>query len=425
MLDIKFIRENPKIVKKACKDRGYDVDVDELLKLDEQYRDSLQKVEKLKHQRNTATQEINELKKAGKPIASKIKEIKEIPDKINKLEEDIKKLREKMFDIASAMPNLPDPAVPVGQDESKNQEVKKKGALPKFSFEPKPHWEIGKNLDIIDIDASIKLSGHGFYVFKGLGARLERALINFFLDYHTKDGYVELFPPFLVNKETMFGTSQLPKFEQDLYKTTDGMYLIPTAEVPLTNMHRDETLDFKELPKYYCAYTPCFRTEAGRHGTETRGIFRLHQFDKVEMVKISLPEHSDKELEDMRQRAEKLLELLGIPYKTMLLCSGEMSFAASKAYDIEVWSPYQKKYLEVSSCSNCKDFQARRMNTKFRTPDGNKFVHTLNGSGLALPRLMISLLECNQLKDGSVKIPKVIQHYMGGITKIEVKSKSI
>jgi seryl-tRNA synthetase len=421
MLDIKFIRENPKIVKKACKDRGYDVDVDELLKLDEQYRDSLQKVEKLKHQRNTATQEINELKKAGKPIASKIKEIKEIPDKINKLEEDIKKLREKMFDIASAMPNLPDPAVPVGQDESKNQEVKKKGALPKFSFEPKPHWEIGKNLDIIDIDASIKLSGHGFYVFKGLGARLERALINFFLDYHTKDGYVELFPPFLVNKETMFGTSQLPKFEQDLYKTTDGMYLIPTAEVPLTNMHRDETLDFKELPKYYCAYTPCFRTEAGRHGTETRGIFRLHQFDKVEMVKISLPEHSDKELEDMRQRAEKLLELLGIPYKTMLLCSGEMSFAASKAYDIEVWSPYQKKYLEVSSCSNCKDFQARRMNTKFRTPDGNKFVHTLNGSGLALPRLMISLLECNQLKDGSVKIPKVIQPYMGGITKIEAK----
>ncbi|GAG32142.1 unnamed protein product, partial [marine sediment metagenome] len=241
------------------------------------------------------------------------------------------------------------------------------------------------------------------YVFKGLGAKLERALINFFLDYHVKNGFIEICPPILVNKQTMFGTAQLPKFEQDLYKTTEGLYLIPTAEVPLTNLHQNEILNLEDLPKYYCAFTPCFRTEAGKHGTETRGIYRLHQFDKVEMVKICHPGHSDKELEDMGQAAEKLLELLEIPYRTLLLCTGDMGFAVSKTYDIECWSPYQKKYLETSSCSNCKDFQARRMNTRFRTPEGNKFVHTLNGSGLATPRLLISLLECNQQKDGSIK----------------------
>ncbi|MBW2966777.1 serine--tRNA ligase [Candidatus Woesearchaeota archaeon] len=424
MLDIKFIRENPSLVKKACKNRGYDIDIDNFLRLDEKYRTNLQKVEKLKYQRNTAAKEINELKKQGKDIKAKIKEVKEIPTKIKKLEEDIKELKEKIFPVITTIPNIPDPSVPIGADETKNKEVKKKGKIPKFNFEIKPHWEIGKNLDIIDVDKSIKLAGAGFYIFKGLGARLERALINFFLDYHIKNGFIEICPPVLVNDKSMFGTAQLPKFEQDLYKTTEGLYLIPTSEVPLTNLHQDEILNKEELPKYYCAFTPCFRTEAGKHGTETRGIYRLHQFDKVEMVKICYPDHSDKELEDMRQTAEKLLELLEIPYRTLLLCTGDVGFAASKTYDIEVWSPYQKKYLETSSCSNCKDFQARRINTKFRTPEGNKFVHTLNGSGLATPRLIISLLECNQQKDGSIKIPKVLQPYMDGIKKIEAK-KSI
>lgn len=421
MLDIKFIRDNPAAVKKGCKDRGYKIDIDSLLKLHTIYLSSLQKVERLKHQRNIASLEIRALKKQGKSAAAKIKEVKAIPGKIKKLEQDIKKSKQRILAIAATIPNIPDKTVPIGLDETKNREVKKWGKLPKFTFPIKAHWEIGTNLDIIDIERSIKLAGAGFYVFKGLGAQLERALINFFLDYHIKDGYTELFPPILVNEKTMFGTGNLPKFEQDLYKTTEGLYLIPTAEVPLTNMHQSEILNVKDLPKYYCAYTPCFRTEAGRHGTETRGIYRLHQFDKVEMVKICHPDHSWKELEDMRQRAEKLLELLKIPYRSCILCTGDMGFAAAKTYDIEVWSPFQKKYLETSSCSNCTDFQARRMNTRFRTPEGNKFVHTLNGSGLATPRLMISLLECNQQKDGSVLIPTVLQPYIGGIKKIEKK----
>jgi len=421
MLDLKFIRENPDIVKQACKNRGLEIDTDALIKLDKSYLKTLQTAEKLKHQRNIINQEINKLKKAGKSALAKIKQAKEIPAKLAKLEEQLKKTREKILSVVLTIPNIPDKSVPIGLDEKDNKDIKKWGKLPKFDFEVKPHWEIGKNLDILDIPSSIKLAGAGFYVFKGLGAQLERALINFFLDYHNKDGYTEVFPPLLVNAKTMLGTGNLPKFEQDLYKTNEGLYLIPTAEVPLTNLHQGEILNVESLPKYYCAYTPCFRTEAGRHGTETRGIFRLHQFDKVEMVKICHPDHSWKELEDMRQRAEKLLELLKIPYKTRILCTGDMGFAASKTYDIECWSPFQSKYLEVSSCSNCTDFQARRMNTRFRTKTENKFVHTLNGSGLALPRLMISILECNQQKDGSVRIPEVLQPYMSGIKKIELK----
>ena len=421
MLDIKFIRENPDIVKKSIKDRGYKVDVDELLKLDEKFRAELQKVEKLKHQRNVASLEIRKLKVDGKSAAAKIKEVKEIPGKIKKLDESIKKIKENMYAIALTIPNILADDVPVGADESANVEVKKWGKIPKFRFKPKYHWELGKELDIIDIESSIKLAGAGFYVFKGLGARLERALINFMLDYHAKDGFKEVCPPILVNKKTMMGTAQLPKFENELYKTREGLYLIPTAEVPLSNMHQDEILEKTDLPKYYCAYTPCFRTEAGRHGRETRGIFRLHQFDKVEMVVICHPEHSWTELEMLRKRAEKILEMLEIPYRTCILSTGDTSFASAKTYDVECWSPSLDKYLETSSISNCTDFQARRMNTRFRTPAGNVFVHTLNGSGLALPRLMISILECYQQKDGSVKIPKVLQPYMNGIKIIEKK----
>ncbi|MBW2993086.1 serine--tRNA ligase [Candidatus Woesearchaeota archaeon] len=418
MIGIRFIRENPEKIKEAVKNRGYAADIEEFLKLDEKYLASLQKVEKLKHQRNVASLEIRKLKVAGKTAAAQIKEVKEIPAKIKKLDDSIKKTKEMMNSILMAIPNIPADEVPVG-GESANKEIKKFGKLPKFKFKPKPHWDIGKDLDIIDIDTSIKLSGAGFYVFKGLGARLQRALINFMLDFHAKDGFKEIVPPLLVNKKALFGTSQLPKFEADLYKTQEGLYLTPTSEVELANMHADEILEKTDLPKYYCAYTPCFRTEAGRHGTETRGIFRLHQFDKVEMVVICHPEHSWTELEMLRKRAEKILEMLEIPYRTCILSTEDMAFPSAKTYDIECWSPALEKYLEVSSVSNCTNFQARRMNTRFRTPAGNVFVHTLNGSGLALPRLIISILECCQQKDGSVKIPRVLQPYMNGVKIIE------
>jgi seryl-tRNA synthetase len=423
MLDIRFIRENPQIVKEAVKNRGYDIDIDGFLKMDIDYREKLQEVEKLKHDRNVATDEINKLKKEGKDISKKIKEIKEIPEKIKKLDEEIKEIKEKIDEISLMMPNIPAKDIPIGIDAVQNKEVKKEGKIPVFKFKPKFHWEIGEDLNIIDIERSIKLAGSGFYIFKGLGARLERALINFMLDLHIKDGFKEICPPILVNKKTMTGTSQLPKFENDLYKTTEGMYLIPTAEVCLANMHQEETLNEDELPKRYCAATPCFRTEAGKHGTETRGIFRLHQFTKVELVTICNPDNSFDELEFLRAKAEKVLEKLKIPYRTLLLCSGDMSFASAKTYDIECWSPAQEKYLEVSSASNCTDFQARRMNTKFRTSEGNKYVHTLNASGLALPRLIISVLENYQQKDGSVKIPIALQPYMDGIKSIEIKKK--
>jgi len=418
MIDIKFIRENPAIVKKAIKGRGYDVNIDVLLKSDKEYRQNLQELEKLKHKRNIISREINELKKEGKDISKKVKEVKQIPVNIEKTEKTVNVLKNKIKEIMLVIPNLPDKTVPVGKDPDDNKLAKKWGKKPKFTFKAKLHFEIGKQLDILDLERAAKLSGSGFYVIKGLGARLERALINFMLDFHIKDGWTEIFPPELVNEKTMMGTGNLPKFEDDLYKTREGMYLIPTSEVPLTNLHAEEILSKEELPKHYCAYTPCFRTEAGRHGKETRGIFRLHQFDKVEMVTICEPENSYEELEKMRARAEKLLELLEIPYRTLILCTGDMGFAAAKTYDIECYAAASGRYLETSSVSNCIDFQARRMNTKVRVKEGNILVHTLNGSGLALPRLMISILENYQQKDGSLKIPKVLVPYMGGIKKI-------
>ncbi len=421
MIDIKLIRENPEIVKKACKNRGYDLNLNEIIKIDKEYLSSLKKLQELKHKKNNVNQEINKAKKQNKPIKEIIKKAKDLAKKTKELDEKTNQLKQDINKILLTIPAVPDKTVPVGKKESDNKIIKKSKTIPKFKFPVKPHWELGKDLDIIDIPRSIKIAGEGFYVLKGLGAGLSRALINFFLDFHVKDGYTEINPPLLINKKTMTGTGQLPKFEEDLYKTNQGLYLVPTAEVPLANLHQDEILNVEELPKYYCAYTPCFRTEAGKHGTETRGIFRLHQFDKVEMIKICHPDHSEKELEDMRQRVEKLLDLLKIPHRTIVLCTGDMGFAASKTYDIEVWSAFQKKYLETSSCSNCRDFQARRMNTRFRTSKGNRFVHTLNGSGIALPRLLISLIECNQQKDGSIKIPKILQPYMDGIKKIEPK----
>jgi len=418
MIDIKLIREKPKLVKKSCKDRGYDVDIDNLLRLDEKFREQKQKVDKLRAKRNVVAQEINKLQKAGKDIKAKVAEAKKVPEQIAKVEEEIKKINFQAKDIILIIPNIMHKDVPVG-DESKNKEVKKWGK--KIKLKVKPHWEIGEELDIIDMERGAKISGSGFYVLKGDGARLQRALVQFMLDYHHKHGFTEVNVPHIVTAETMTGTGNLPKFEEDLYRTREGVYLIPTAEVPVTNLHANEVLNINELPKKYCAFTQCYRTEAGRHGSETRGIFRLHQFEKVEMVKIVHPNTSWDELEDMREKAEKILELIGIPYRTIILATKDAGFASSKTYDIECWAAADERYLEVSSVSNCVDFQARRMNTKFREKDGNHYVHTLNGSGLALPRLMISILENFQDKNGNIDIPKVLQPYMAGQKKISKK----
>jgi len=314
--------------------------------------------------------------------------------------------------------------VPTGKDAADNPEVRRWGHKPEFAFKPKPHWEIGEALDILDFPRAAKISGSGFILYKGAGARLERGLINFLLDLHTREhGYTEVFPPFLINRNAMIGTGQLPKFEEDMYRLRDDeLYLAPTAEVPVSNMYREETLRHDQLPIYYCAYTPCFRREAGAAGKETRGMIRVHQFDKVEMVKFTHPDTSYDELEKMAANAEKVLQLLGLHYRVILLCTGDMGFASAKTYDIEVWAPGQDAYLEVSSCSNCEDFQSRRANVRFKDKDGKtKFVHLLNGSGTALARLYVALLETYQQADGSLLLPEILAPYLGGMRKIERK----
>jgi len=422
MIDIKLIREKPRLVQKSCKDRGYDVNINNLLRLDKKFRELKLKSDSLRSRRNAVAQEINKLKKAGKDIRAKVKQAKKIPGEIGKVEEEIKKLSSQIRDIMLHIPNTMQEDVPVG-DESKNKKIKEWGEKKKYSFKVKPHWQIGQELGILDLERAAKLAGSGFYVLVGDGARLQRALVQFMLDFHNKHGFTEINPPQIVSAKTMTGTGNLPKFEEDVYRTREGLYLIPTAEVPLTNMHADEILELKELPKKYCAFTECYRTEAGRHGAETRGIFRLHQFEKVEMVMITHPAKSWEALEDMRSKAERMLELLGIPYRTLVLATQDAGFAAAKTYDIECWAAANDRYLEVSSCSNCTDFQARRMNTRARVQQGNAFVHTLNGSGLALPRLMISILENYQNEDSSITIPKILQPYMGGQKKISRHKK--
>ncbi len=414
MIDIKLIRESPNLVKQNCKNRGYDSgNVDEILVLDKKWRTLKKQDDNLRAQRNKISKEINEAKKQKKDISNLLKQAKKIPEKLKKNEEDEKNLKEKLDNLLALIPNIQTKEVPVGGEE-KNKVIHKKGKIPKFSFSVKSHVELLEKLDFLDMERAAKVSGSGFYVFKGELAQFERALINFMLDFHNKDGFIEVNPPQLVNAKTMFGTGQLPKFEDDLYKTREGLYLIPTAEVVVTNLHANETLAEKELPKKFVAFTQCYRTEAGRHGSETPGIFRLHEFEKVEMVYICKQEESWKLLEEMTTRAEKILDKLKIPYRKVLLATGDAGFASAKTYDLEVWSPYLKKYLETSSCSNCTDFQARRMNTRYQSKQGTKFVHTLNGSGLATPRLLISLIENYQQKDGSIKIPTVLQKYMNG-----------
>ena len=423
MIDIKLIRENPSIVKQNCKNRGYNAeDVDEILALDEKWRTLKKQDDDLRSARNKVSKEINEAKKQKKDISKLMKSAKQIPKKLKKNEEEERQLREDLNKFLALIPNIQAKEVPVGGAD-KNKIIYKKGEIPKFNFPVKSHDELLEKEGLLDMERGAKLSGTGFYLFKGELAQFERALINFMIDFHVHDGFVEINPPQLVNAKTMFGTGNLPKFEADLYRTREGFYLIPTAEVVVTNIYSDEILNEKDLPKKFVSFTQCYRTEAGRHGSETPGIFRLHEFEKVEMVYLCSQEDSWKFLEEMTARAEKLLEKLKVPYRKILLASADAGFASAKTYDLEVWSPFLKRYLETSSCSNCTDFQARRMNTRYQSKEGLKFVHTLNGSGLATPRLLISLVENYQQKDGSIKDPLVLQPYMNGKKFIGKKEK--
>jgi seryl-tRNA synthetase len=422
LLDIKWIRENPDEARRMLQNRGYEYPLDELLDLDSLRRQKLIEVEGLKAKRNEGSKEVAKLKSKGEDPYDLMEEIRNINEDIKVLDKEVQDIEENLRDLLLQIPNKPHESVPVGKSEEDNVVVRSVGELPKFDFEPKPHWELGEKMGLMDFEAGIKLAGSRFTVLRGNGARLARALINFMLDLHTREhGYLEFEPPFIVNSKTMTGTGQLPKFANDLYHCdSDDLWLIPTAEVPLTNMHAEEILDEDLLPLYYTAYTPCFRREAGSHGRDVRGMLRQHQFDKVELVKICTPETSYDELEKLTQNAEEVLKRLGLPYRVVCLCTGDMGFAASKTYDLEVWLPSQNTYREISSCSNCEDFQARRMNTRYkpRGAKGTRFVHTLNGSGIAVGRCLIAIMENYQQADGSIKIPDALVPYMKGLTEI-------
>ncbi|WP_312197630.1 serine--tRNA ligase [Anaerospora hongkongensis] len=417
MLDIRFIRDNTDRVQQALAIRGAAVGLEEFLRLEKERRELLQQVESLKSKRNAVSQEISQMKKNGQNADALIVEMRGVGDCISELDGKIREAEAALGDIVMTIPNVPHDSVPVGSDENANQEVRRWGTPASFDFEPLPHWEIGEKLGILDFERGGKVTGARFTFYRGLGSRLERSLISFMLDLHTGEhGYTEFFPPFIVNRDSMVGTGQLPKFSQDMFKL-EGLdyYLIPTAEVPITNYHRSEILDGKDLPLYYTAYSACFRAEAGAAGRDTRGLIRQHQFNKVEMVKFSLPEESYNELEKLTNNAERVLQLLGLPYRVMLLCSGDMGFASAKTYDLEVWLPSFNKYREISSCSNFEDYQARRADIKFRREAKAKpeFVHTLNGSGVAIGRTVAAILENYQQPDGSVIIPEVLRPYMG------------
>ncbi|GIW46973.1 MAG: serine--tRNA ligase [Deltaproteobacteria bacterium] len=429
MLDLRFIRENLDYVKKRIQERGVIIDFDKLLTIDEERRKVIQAVEKLEHERNVGSKKVGELKRSGK-----LREAEELQLSLKSLSEQVKQLSEKRNQVEEELrnfllniPNIPHSSVPYGKDSSDNVEIRRWGEPKRFDFIPKDHVEIGKGLDILDLDRAAKIAGARFALYKGLGARLERALINFMIDLHTNHhGYMEVLPPFIANRESFIGTGNLPKFEEDLFKLegTD-FFLVPTAEVPVTNIHRNEILPEEELTKKYVAYTPCFRKEAGSYGKDVRGIIRQHQFNKVELVKFTTPDSSYEELESLTQDAAHVLELLELPYRVVLLCTGDLGFASAKTYDIEVWIPSENTYREISSCSNFEDFQARRANIRYRPKEGGKprFVHTLNGSGLAVGRTVVAILENYQEPDGSVTIPKVLVPYMGGIEKIKFPEK--
>jgi seryl-tRNA synthetase len=416
MLDIKFVRENTEVVQQGLLKRGLQGDFTEFLELDQRRLFLLRAVEEMRQRRNSTSQEIGRLKRLGIDTTAISAEMRTLGEKIKSLEEEIGEIEERQSNFLLNVPNTPHHTVPVGKDETENVEVRRYGEPRVFDFEPLNHWDIAEDLDIIDFERGARIAGARFAVMKGLGARLERALMNFMLDEHTKKGYKEVFPPLLVNRSAMTGTGQLPKFEAELFRTVDPeFYLIPTAEVPVTNLHRDEILNESNLPLYYTAYTPCFRREAGSHGKDVRGLIRQHQFNKVELVKFVRPEDSYDELEKLTADAESILQKLGLPYRVIVLCTGDMGFASAKTYDIEVWLPGQQRYREISSCSNFEDFQARRAGIRFRREGkkGTEFVHTLNGSGLAIGRTLVAILENYQQADGSVSIPEVLIPYMG------------
>lgn len=422
MFELKFIRENKELVRKAIKDKNESLNLDELLRLDEKRREIISSVEELKHQKNLSNQKIALLKREKKDAEEQIEKMKEISQRISSLDNALKGLEAEIEKLLQKVPNIPHPSVPVGYDENSNVIIRSWGELPEFDFEPRPHWEIGELLGILDLARGTKLSGSGFYTLRGKGALLERGLINFMLDLHIKKHeYKEVWAPFVVNRDCMVGTGQLPKLEDDMYLCEkDDLFLIPTAEVPVTNLHRDEILKPDELPLYYVAYTPCFRREAGSYGKDTRGILRVHQFDKVELVKFVKPDDSYSELEKLVKDAEEVLQLLKIPYRVRLLCTGDLSFAAAKCYDIETWAPGVKKYLEVSSCSNYEAFQARRIGIKYKPDPKSKpeYVHTLNGSGVALARTVAALLENFQTEKGTIVIPEALRPYTNGLHEI-------
>jgi len=411
MIDIKLLRENPDLFKKSCKDRGYDIDIHEIVKLDKEWRDYKKKDDELRAERNKISEQINQAKKEKKPIEPILKKAKDIPIQLEHNEKKENELREKIDFLISTIPNTQASDVPIG-DAEKNKEIHKHGKIEKIK-NPKSHLELLENLGMIDMKRATKIAGAGFYILTGEIAKLQRSLVQFMLDSHVKNGFTEINPPQLVNRKSAFGTGNLPKFEDQLYKTNDNLILAPTAEVPVTNIYADELLAEKDLPKKFCAFTQCYRTEAGRH-TGEEGLFRLHEFEKVEMVYICNQEDSSKFHEEMTENAENLLKQLELPFRRILLATADAGFASAKTYDIEVWSPAMNRWLETSSCSNCTDFQARRMNTRYQAKDGTtKVAHTLNGSGIALPRLMIALIENNQQEDGSIKIPKVLWPYTG------------
>jgi len=418
MLDLKFIRENQQLVASAVKNKHEKVDLELLLNLDKKRRDLLQEADTLKQEKNRFSALVPQMKKEGKDPQEELTRMRDVSDRIGRLDAKLKEVSEKLDALLLRVPNIPHESVPVGEDESSNQLVREWGNKPKFNFTPRPHWELAENLKLVDLPRAAKVTGSGFILFVKWGARLERALINFMLDTHIREhGYQEVSPPVMVNRDSMTGTGQLPKLEEDMYSIEkENLFLIPTAEVPVSNIHREETLSEQMLPIYYVAYTPCFRREAGAYGKETKGFVRVHQFDKVEMVKFVAPDDSYDELEKLVKNAEKILQLLELPHRVRLLCTGDLSFAAAKCYDLEVWAPGVDRYLEVSSCSNFESFQARRMSLKFRSRQGGKsqFVHTLNGSGLALPRTVAAILENFQTEKGSVRIPKVLQPYLDG-----------
>jgi len=427
MLDIKFVREHIDQIELMLKNRQLDFDLSQFKRLDEQRREKLREVEQLKHQRNKASEEIARLKKEGKDANHLVEESRLLSQRIKAIDDELAEIERQLQEILLFIPNMPHESVVVGKDEKDNPVVKVWGEKPFFGFEPKAHWDIGEQLGILDFERAAKMTGARFTLYWRAGAELERALINFMLDMHTtKHGYTEVLPPFMVNSSSLIGTGQLPKFKNDLFKLEGwDYYLVPTAEVPVTNIHAGEILDEDELPKYYTAYTPCFRSEAGSYGKDTRGLIRQHQFNKVELVKIVKPEDSYSELESLLANAEAILQALGLHYRVVSLCTGDLGFAASKTYDIEVWLPGQDTYREISSCSNFEDFQARRADIRFRRKGKKKteLVHTLNGSGLAVGRTVVAILENYQQEDGSVIIPEALRHYMKGKDRITTVKK--